>query len=111
MAASTLRSAFIRRELWAGWGRSAHPGGLAALTGDYKSALQEVLQAAGRGLPEYRVVREHGPAHDRLFDVELRVSGDARRAGSRPEQEGSRAGSGSDRIEQVPKYEGRSHES
>jgi ribonuclease III len=96
---------FIRRELWAGLGAIGHPGGLAALTGDYKSALQEVLQEASRGLPEYRVVREHGPAHERLFDVELRVSGElvaqaAGRTKKEAEQEAARMG--------LSKYEGRS---
>jgi ribonuclease-3 len=66
---------FIRREIWSGLGSLSHPGGLAAVVGDYKSALQEVLQETGRGLPEYRVVGERGPAHERLFDVELYVEG------------------------------------
>jgi ribonuclease-3 len=66
---------FITREIWAGLGTPTHPGGLAAMMGDYKSALQEVLQEAGRGLPEYRIAGERGPAHERLFEVELYVEG------------------------------------
>jgi len=40
---------------------------------DQKSALQELLQAMGFGQPEYQVVEEHGPDHDKTFTVELRV--------------------------------------
>lgn len=38
---------------------------------DYKSALQEYLQARDRPLPEYRVADQEGPAHDRIFIVEV----------------------------------------
>jgi ribonuclease-3 len=52
------------------------PGALTALTGDYKSALQELLQSQERGLPEYRIVGESGPDHRKVFDVEVWVSGE-----------------------------------
>jgi ribonuclease III len=42
---------------------------------DAKSALQELLQAAGHTAPVYRVVRVDGPAHDRLFVVGVEVPG------------------------------------
>lgn len=42
---------------------------------DYKSALQERLQASGRPLPEYVVSAESGPAHRRVFRVDLIVEG------------------------------------
>jgi ribonuclease-3 len=48
------------------------PGGLEC---DYKSQLQEYLQAHDRPLPEYVVVSETGPDHRKLFDVEARVEG------------------------------------
>ncbi len=38
---------------------------------DSKSALQEYLQAKGKGLPQYRIVAEEGQPHDRTFTVEL----------------------------------------
>jgi ribonuclease-3 len=44
---------------------------------DYKSALQERLQAAGRPLPEYDVAGERGPDHDKRFLVVVRVAGQA----------------------------------
>jgi ribonuclease-3 len=40
---------------------------------DQKSALQELLQALGLPQPEYGVVDEHGPDHNKTFTVELRV--------------------------------------
>ena len=44
---------------------------------DYKSALQERLQAAGGPGPEYAVVEVQGPDHRRNFRVELRIGGHA----------------------------------
>jgi ribonuclease-3 len=43
---------------------------------DYKSALQERLQALGRPLPEYRVSGEAGPDHRKVFSVDVVVAGD-----------------------------------
>ena len=44
---------------------------------DHKSALQEWLQANGRPLPDYRLAREQGPDHQKVFTVELRVGSQA----------------------------------
>ena len=52
-------------------------GADAAFTADYKSALQEWLQSHDRGLPVYRLAAEVGPAHRRMFDVEVLVEGNA----------------------------------
>ena len=43
---------------------------------DYKSALQERLQAMGRPLPEYRVAAESGPDHRKVFTIEVVVAGE-----------------------------------
>jgi ribonuclease-3 len=40
---------------------------------DYKSALQEKLQAMGRPQPAYVLVKEHGPEHSKTFTVEARL--------------------------------------
>jgi ribonuclease III len=40
---------------------------------DYKSALQEKLQANGRPQPTYVMVKEHGPDHSKTFTVEARL--------------------------------------
>ena len=42
--------------------------------GDYKTALQELLQARRAGQPEYVVEAESGPDHRKRFVVEVRVS-------------------------------------
>ena len=73
-AGMAAAAAFVHRELWdpfeaSGGGRVASVA--AAL--DYKSALQEALQARGLGLPEYKVLAERGPEHDKEFEVEVRA--------------------------------------
>ncbi len=40
--------------------------------GDYKSKLQELVQTEKKSL-EYVLVNESGPAHDKIFDVEVRI--------------------------------------
>jgi len=50
--------------------------GRGAAEQDYKSALQEFLQANDRPLPEYRLVNTAGPDHRKEFDVEVGVSGE-----------------------------------
>jgi ribonuclease-3 len=46
-----------------------------AALGNFKSALQERLQAAGSGAPVYRVKSESGPDHRKRFVVEVRLKG------------------------------------
>ena len=43
---------------------------------DYKSALQERVQALGVALPEYRVAGESGPDHRKTFSVDVVVNGE-----------------------------------
>jgi len=45
--------------------------------GDYKSALQERLQARGEAVPEYVVVEEQGPGHRKRFRVQCLIQGQA----------------------------------
>ena len=40
---------------------------------DYKTALQEVAQARGLPLPDYSVVGEVGPDHDKKFIIEVKI--------------------------------------
>ena len=63
---------------------------------DYKSALQELLQARDLPLPDYNLVGTLGPDHNKLFDVEVIVEGQsiARATGTskkEAEQEAARA--------------------
>jgi len=40
---------------------------------DFKSALQEALQARGGPQPVYALVKEEGPEHKKTFTVEVRL--------------------------------------
>jgi ribonuclease-3 len=42
---------------------------------DYKSLLQELCQQYYRTYPDYRLVKQSGPEHDRMFWVEVGVNG------------------------------------
>jgi ribonuclease-3 len=50
--------------------------------GNYKSALQERLQATHAGTPFYRVKSESGPDHHKRFLVEVRLKGEAGQPGA-----------------------------
>jgi ribonuclease III len=52
-----------------------------AALGNYKSALQERLQAIHAGTPDYRVKSESGPQHRRKFVVEVRLKATTGAAG------------------------------
>ncbi len=41
---------------------------------DFKSALQEIVHAAGRPHPRYSIVKEEGPDHRKVFTVEVRIA-------------------------------------
>src|SRR5690606_20308317 len=42
---------------------------------DYKTRLQEKLQELHRRTPQYEVIREEGPDHDKTFTVRLTLDG------------------------------------
>jgi ribonuclease III len=72
-------TAFLQRELQ----EAIDLGASQTIVGqDYKSALQERLQALGRPLPEYRIAGEAGPDHRKVFSVEVVVSGEVLGAAS-----------------------------
>jgi ribonuclease-3 len=64
---------FLHREL-----KSAIDAGAARnfVGQDFKSALQERVQALGRPLPEYRIAGETGPDHRKIFEIEVVVGGE-----------------------------------
>jgi ribonuclease-3 len=45
----------------------------AAIGQDYKSRLQEAVQSTIREIPQYRVIDESGPDHDKVFTVSMSV--------------------------------------
>jgi ribonuclease-3 len=74
--------AFVRREVMgAAAERLALELRSGAALGNFKSALQERLQAARSGAPVYRVKSESGPDHHKRFLVEVRMKGDAAERG------------------------------
>jgi len=40
---------------------------------DYKSQLQEMVQVSHGAMPDYKIIREDGPDHDKTFRVALKV--------------------------------------
>lgn len=42
---------------------------------NYKSLLLEALQANGRGMPEYRLIEEQGPEHQKIFHMQVFIQG------------------------------------
>jgi ribonuclease-3 len=40
---------------------------------DYKSKLQEIVQARYKILPSYRVISEHGPEHKKIFKIGVNI--------------------------------------
>ena len=42
--------------------------------GDYKTALQQLVEKDGSATLEYDVIAENGPEHDKMFTVEVRVN-------------------------------------
>ena len=85
-------AAFLERELT----EAIETGAGETVVGqDYKSALQERLQALGRPLPEYRVAAQSGPDHRKVFTIEVVVAGEtlgsaSGRAKKEAEQEAAR---------------------
>ena len=68
----TARRVVLRSILEPELERLAGTGSALPLT-DYKSTLQEKLQAAGRPQPVYVLVQSHGPEHRKTFTVEARL--------------------------------------
>jgi ribonuclease-3 len=83
--------AFVRRQVMgAAEERLAEELRSGAALGNFKSALQEYLQAAHAGSPVYSVSSESGPAHRRRFIVEVSVQTPAGEAsGSLAQGQGS----------------------
>jgi len=54
---------------------------------DPKSHLQEVVQSQGGSTPQYKVLSEEGPDHDKIFTVGAYVDGDLKGQGSGPSKQ------------------------
>jgi ribonuclease III len=40
---------------------------------DFKSRLQEIVQTRQTEMPEYKIIKENGPDHDKTFHVKIEV--------------------------------------
>jgi len=59
---------------------------------DYKSLLQEDAQSRLKASPRYRVVGEHGPDHEKIFEVEVLIGNDTyARSSGRSKKEAEQA--------------------
>jgi ribonuclease III len=66
------RAIILKQIVWPELQHFASLGTTGKVT-DYKSALQERLQAQGRPQPMYALVRESGPEHQKTFTIEARL--------------------------------------
>ena len=41
---------------------------------DYKTTLQEIVQAKFQTLPEYKIIKEYGPDHDKTFEIAVYIN-------------------------------------
>ena len=72
--------AFLRRAFADEFAHLQDLGGPAILH-DYKTRLQEWCQKHFDTLPQYIVVKESGPDHQKIFEVQLAIRGDVRGIG------------------------------
>ncbi len=68
--------AFVERQFRPLLDEMRTAGTVDSIVADHKSALQEWLQSHDRPLPEYRLVREIGPDHRKVFQIEVRIRGE-----------------------------------
>jgi len=69
---------------------------------DSKTHLQEVTQALGWDLPEYRLAHEAGPDHNKIFTVECWVGGQLAGRGEGPSKKSAEQRAASDALEHIP---------
>jgi ribonuclease III len=68
----TARSIILKQIVWPELQHFVSLGTAGKIT-DYKSALQERLQAEGRPQPIYALIKETGPEHQKTFTIEARL--------------------------------------
>ena len=43
---------------------------------DYKTVVQEISQSRFKEMPRYNLINEHGPDHDKVFEIKLSIAGE-----------------------------------
>ncbi|HSF41963.1 MAG TPA: ribonuclease III, partial [Thermoanaerobaculia bacterium] len=72
---------------------------------DAKTQLQEVVQALGWDLPEYRLVGAEGPDHNKVFSVECWVNGEPSGKGDGPSKKMAEQNAAADALARLPEDE------
>lgn len=72
------------------------------LASDTKTHLQEVTQALGWSLPDYRLVASVGPDHSKIFTVECWLDGQCAGRGEGPSKKVAEQKAAKDALENVP---------
>lgn len=69
---------------------------------DYKSQLQELIQAKHQQTPTYKVIEATGPNHDRTFAIEVRVGDNVLGRGSGKSKKAAEAEAARSALAQLP---------
>lgn len=72
---------------------------------DAKTQLQEVVQALGWDLPEYRLVGSSGPDHNKIFTVECWLDGELAGQGEGPSKKMAEQHAAADALARLPQAE------
>ena len=72
---------------------------------DAKTQLQEVAQALGWDLPEYRLVGAEGPDHNKVFTVECWLNGELAGKGEGPSKKMAEQHAAADALSRLPDEE------
>ncbi|HSX15855.1 MAG TPA: ribonuclease III [Candidatus Saccharimonadales bacterium] len=67
---------------------------------DPKSHLQEVVQSQGGSTPQYKVLSEEGPDHDKVFSVGVFVDGEQKGRGTGPSKQAAQVAAATDALQQ-----------
>lgn len=68
---------------------------------DFKSSLQELVQSQGYNSPEYTVLNEAGPDHNKLFTVAVKIGGKISAHGSGKSKQAAQQAAASHALEKL----------
>lgn len=88
-------------------GERTDPDTLSSVENDPKSALQELTQARGLGLPRYRIVSSEGPAHEPRFVAEVALGDEPVASGEGTSKQAAEREAALAALARLPKARGR----
>jgi ribonuclease III len=86
------------------YGPQIHSRAGQVVVANYKSRLQEVMQAERQVTPTYYVVEASGPDHDRLFVIEVRIAEEVLGRGSGKSKKSAEMEAARSALEQISGY-------